>query len=409
MTTLLNKVGEKARQIVRAQRVKLFGYPMLRNVNGTRQEFGRPRALLIYLVEPFQLRTGDRRFKDHQNLKQSKQIAALLGDAGYIVDVADYKDERLVSNELPRTYDIIISHRGDLGLSGKRIPRNTVKVYLATGMNHSIYNRNLLRRYGRLKSRRQCVLQPPELNEENLPFVESADAVVGFGNEYTVGTWKELNSGPLFSFNNYGFKMPQVSVEKRDFANTRRAFLFFASRNQVGKGLDLLLEIFSRNKDLHLFVCSLFKHESDFCACYHRELFQTPNIHPVGAVRIGSDEYRNIVQQCAFVVVPSCSEGQPGAVVQGMHAGLIPLLTKESGIDTDDFGWLFENDSEQSIEQRILDVSTLSPDELQNRSQRTREVAGTRYSEEAFLSQWREIIDHLQQLSQTKMSHEIDR
>lgn len=388
------------RSAARKRRIDWLGYPFLQNVHGVEDAGTKRRALLIYLTEPFQLREDDTRFLDHQNLKQCRQIASLLDEAGYLVDVADYQDDKLVQGELPRQYDLIVSHRGDLGRAGAGLASHTVKVYLASGMNHTHYNRNLLRRYERLSHRRSCTFAPPELNREDLPFVDAADAVAGFGNGYTTGTWRERVRGPVLPFNNYG-ALDGGSSEK-DYARAARNFLFFASRNQVGKGLDLLLEIFPRHPDLHLHVCSLFEYEPDFSSCYRRELYETPNIHTVGVVKVGTPEFRRILADCAFIIHPSCSEGQPGSVVQAMHAGLIPLVTKESGIDVAGFGWVFDNDTEEVLEQAIVRVTALGSAELRQRAARTQEAAQMFYSEKAFLSRWREIIGEIDALARTK-------
>jgi hypothetical protein len=150
--------------------------------------------------------------------------------------------------------------------------------------------------------------------------------------------------------------------------------LFFASSGQVGKGLDLLLEIFPRHPDLNLNICSSFKYEKDFCKCFHNELFKTDNIHPIGRILVNSYEYENLMRKCVFCILPSCSEGQAGSVVQCMASGLIPVVTKETGIDTENFGFTFRNDSIEEIEHTILSLSQLPPEKLKELSLRTYEI-----------------------------------
>ena len=54
-----------------------------------------------------------------------------------------------------------------------------------------------------------------------------------------------------------------------------------------------------------------------------------PNIHPVGWVTVNGSEYNELVRKCAFVILPSCSEGQSGSVVQCMYSGLFLCLVPE--------------------------------------------------------------------------------
>ena len=56
-----------------------------------------------------------------------------------------------------------------------------------------------------------------------------------------------------------------------------KKFVFFGSLGAVHKGLDLLLEVFSRmTTDCKLYVCSGYEKEEDFCKLYHKELYETP-------------------------------------------------------------------------------------------------------------------------------------
>src|SRR6185369_12031385 len=95
------------------------------------------------------------------------------------------------------------------------------------------------------------------------------------------------------------------------------------------------------------------------------------------------------------VIHPSCSEGQPGSVVHCMHSGLIPLVTREAGIDTGDFGVTFADDSLDEIEQVILDVSRRPSEWLRQRSEATRRSASEDYSEDAFARRWRSIVSEI--------------
>src|SRR5262249_32872612 len=184
---------------------------------------------------------------------------------------------------------------------------------------------------------------------ERMPAVVSSHAIVGVGNRFTMGTWARTFDGPIHTFETHGVPSPESVIESKDFARARRNFLFFASGTQTQKGLDLLLEGFPRFPDLHLYVCSGFADEPDFCACYRRELFETANVHPVGWVSVNGPEFLELARICAYVIYPTCSDGQAGAVVQAMHAGLVPLVTPESGIDTEDFGVTLADDSLDGI------------------------------------------------------------
>lgn len=367
----------------------LCGYPFIRNANGDIDQEGKRRALFVFLSEPFIMSASNPRFQNHQNLKQALQIVHALGDAGFTVDVADVHSRR----PLPAgKYDLVLSHKSDLS-AHPLLRKGGKRVYLATGMNHEVYNRNLLARYSSLQGRRQCEMLPPPLNEERMPFVRESDAVAGFGNAYTAGTWSSVTRGPVIPFNNYGTF--DGGFVQRDWNAAKRNFLFYAGRLQIVRGLDLLLEVFVRHSELHLYICSGFRHEEDFCRCYGKELFETPNIHPIGLVSKRERRFLEIVQRCGFVILPSCSDCQPGSVIEGMHSGLIPAVTKETGLEVEEAGIVLENDSEGEIEKSILNISSQNEAWHENRSRKAHELASEKYSEAAFLARWRGIAQEL--------------
>jgi hypothetical protein len=75
-----------------------------------------------------------------------------------------------------------------------------------------------------------------------------------------------------------------------------------------------------------------------------------------------------------------------------MYSGLIPLVTKESGIDTEDFGITFADDCLEEIERVIVEVSEKPGSWHRERSIKTRVVSEEKYSEDAFMDRWRNML-----------------
>jgi glycosyltransferase involved in cell wall biosynthesis len=363
-------------------------YPVIYNANAADELQRKKRALLLYIVKPFLLQDNDPQLLRHQNARQCRQIAALLDELGYIVDAVYIRDREF---RPAKNYDLIISNRADDTFFAK----DSLKIYLATTLCHDSHNKNLRRRHQLLSERRNCKIKIRRRYGEIMPYVVESDAIICFGNEFIANSWRKTFKGPIYPFNNYGFKETEFLLDAKDFRAARKNFLFFASGSQVQKGLDLLLEVFPKHPELHLYICSDFKTEEDFCACYHQELYETPNIHPIGRVRVNGPEFYELVRQCACVVHPSCSEGQTGSVVQCMYSGLIPLVTRETGIDIEDFGVTFPNDSLAEIERVIIEISQRSESWHREHSIRTRRVSEEKYSEDAFAKRWRTILTEI--------------
>jgi len=100
---LVRKIYHKSRALLR----QAIGYPIIYNANNVDEDTFNRRALIVYLVKPFLLKEDSTKFLAHQNLKQCKRIAAILGEFGYVVDVADIKSTKIRSN---KEYDLLISH-----------------------------------------------------------------------------------------------------------------------------------------------------------------------------------------------------------------------------------------------------------------------------------------------------------
>ena len=357
------------------------------NVNRLADPSSKRSALLVYLALPFHLKEGHPAFHYHQNLKQSLQIASLLGEFGYSVDVVDIQDKTFRPT---RKYDLVLSHRIEIAGLEEAIGKGTKLIYLSSGMNHLVHNENQRKRLEYYRLRRGCELKNLVWDDEQIPFLKRADALVGFGNRVTMDSWGRSFSGPRHGFSNYGFA--EIPYVKKNWKEARRNFLFLGSGQQLGKGLDLLLEIFPKHPELHLYICSTYKHETDFCRHYQRELYETKNIHPCGWIDIGGKRYLQLAAKCGFVVLPSCSEGSPGSVANAMAAGLIPIVTREAGIDTENFGFTFPDDRIETIESALCELSQINAEALEQRSLLTRHIAETRFSESAFITRWREIL-----------------
>lgn len=400
MFSAVRRALKQANRTGRVLARRVIGYPIVYNVNKVKQESLSKRALLVYLVKPFKVKDSDQRFFLHQNLRQCKQIASVIGGLGYVVDVVDVKGKRMPTG---KTYDLIISHKVDLpGVSGLVNP-GTVIIYLSSGLNHVHSNRNLQRRYQLFRARRGCDVKLRRAVPEYMPYVETAQAIVGFGNELTMSTWKSSFGVPTYCFNNYGFPV-SMSLESKDYRSARKNFLYLASSGQILKGLDLLLEVFPKHPDLHLYVCGPLEDEPDFCRCYYEELYRTSNIHNMGWISVTGETFHTLMEKCAYTILLSCSEGQAGSVVQGMRAGLIPVVTKEVGIDTEDFGITLLSDDLNAIEDAIVRLSSLPEDWHREQSFKTSRAAEDRFTEVSFVKEWNRILKSILAESRTKVS-----
>jgi glycosyltransferase involved in cell wall biosynthesis len=348
------------------------------------------RALLVYLVKPFVTSPTKRAaFFKHQNFQQNLDIAVVLDQLGFIVDVAQFSDPRF---RVEYEYDLLIGMGRTCRRVASSLSDRATKVYIATGLESGFNNRQEEKRIENVRVRRGCRVRPRRLSYLDPKELGQFDAIVCIGNEFAAATYRPHHHR-IYCVNNYGYT--EIRYHSKDVSTARHNFLFLASSGQVHKGLDLLLEVFAKTPDYHLYVCSLFNEERDFVRCYQKELFETPNIHPVGWTDLLSAKMSQIFHRCAYVACPSCADVQPGSVIVAMYAGLIPVVSQECSIDVDDVGVVLRSSDVKTIAATVSDLVEKTPEWVLQKSLRTRELAVSEYTQEAFRRRWRQILSEV--------------
>ncbi len=229
--------------------------------------------------------------------------------------------------------------------------------------------------------------------------IEYADCATILGNDFTVSTY-EYAGKPLFRV-----PIPTCTVSPwaahKDYDQCRNNFLWLGSYGLVHKGLDLVLEAFAEMPNYRLTVCGGLEKELEFKKAYHRELYQTPNIRTIGWVDVASKKFPQIANECVGLIYPSCSEGQSGAIVTCLQAGLIPVISNESGVDVQDFGFLLNGYSVNEIKTSIHTVSPLSSQELESRAHKALEYARANHSRDNFSEVYKNTIIHILEIQDT--------
>jgi len=223
--------------------------------------------------------------------------------------------------------------------------------------------------------------------------IECADSATTTGNAFTMGTYAYAGK-PIY-------RLPIASAvdcpwpSDKDWEASRKRFLWFSSGGLVHKGLDLALDAFAGMPEYHLTVCAPVDRERDFLNAYRKELFETPNIETVGWIDAGGPKFREITKSVAGMVYTTCSEGGGACAVTCMHAGLIPIVTREASIDVDDFGFLLKSSSISDIRSGVQEVASLPATEVEARSRRAWETARAKHTRERFAAVYRDVLDRV--------------
>jgi glycosyltransferase involved in cell wall biosynthesis len=347
-------------------------------------------VLIAYILDPFLLRTGERTSTAHTHYGESVLMAQAFLELGYCVDVIDFRNG---DYEPRRRYDFFVSARTNLEHIAARLNQDCVKIAHLDTSHFSFNNQASYARLMAQQRRRGVGVSSSMRLVEHNRAIEVADYAAVLGNTITQDTYRYA-SKPLFEIPVPASLDYPWNVEK-DFKACRNHFLWFGSGSLLHKGLDLTLEAFAETPQVHLTVCGPLDSETEFCRAYQRELHEIPNIQAPGWLDVTGADFRRIVDSSLAVVYPSCAEGQAGSVINAMRAGLIPVVTRETGIDVQDFGVVLEDASVDGVREAVTRLAGLPHSRLREMSQKAWLYTHEHHSLEAYSRAYRAMLEQI--------------
>ena len=352
--------------------------PFLQNVRAAQQaHFAKRsqlprRALVSYITRPFTLPD----YFTHTNGFESQIIADVLTELGFVVDVIDYFND--VTTPQYSAYDLVFGFGEPFENSFLAADCRAVRIYYGTGCHPLFQNAASIARL------RDCHAETGVWLENSARFIDKSypmsttlvDAVFAKGNDFVGKTYRMHFAGIVRTVETSSFLLHKSSPDSKNFAEARRHFLWFGSAGLLHKGLDLVLKTFAHRTDLTLHVCGHMAREPLFTQVFHRELYETPHIITHDFVDIQGEKFAELMQQCAFAIFPSASEGgSPSQVNLMMNGGLIPILTENCGLDVAPFGIEIADLTVESVDAAVSKALELSDAELRQRTQQSLDYA----------------------------------
>lgn len=348
------------------------------------------RVLLSYIIDPFLLPPGGRISNDHHNHWLSLQIAHTFLELGFAVEVISFLNQSFAPSG---RYDYFVGTRINFQRLAEALNPDCVKILHLTTAHWLFNNSASLQRTLALQQRRGVALALHKQVEPNWA-IECADyCTTNLGNGFNVGTYAYAGK-PIFQI-----PLPTCATyawpAARDFAASRRRFVWFGSGGLVHKGLDLVLEAFAELPDYRLTVCGPVNREADFEAAYRRELYQLPNIRTLGWVDVEGPQFRQLAAESLGVVFASCAEGGGASVVTCMQAGLVPLVNYESCVAVGDFGVSLDPVDSAGIRQAVVALGERPLGELADRARQTWEHTRSHHDRERYAASYRQVIGEI--------------
>jgi hypothetical protein len=383
---MLGRIFAKLQSIYYSKRpLRIMDY----YVNAKQQPKGT--VLVSYLSQPLAWKPGDRRFFGHSNFWECTEIVRIINDLGYSVDIISWYDSKYVSN---KKYTAVFDIYTNLLRYGTG---SSLKILHLTGSNPRFSNSAEMQRIADVMERRGVLLKPRrQIKEEEIKLfeqnVESADLITIFGDQVTVGTYPENVRHKMQFIPVTGSFLPKMRDPRT--AKFGQEFLWYGGFGSVHKGLDLVLEVFSRHPELTLHVVGPYLKEKDFIRAYRHELTNSRNIVTHGFLLPSSGRFRMLTELVKAFILPSCSEGISPAAVTCMQYGILPVVSINCGLDVDDsMGIRLHTCSIHEIEKAVLSLCDTPDDKIRRMTINAQEYALNNYSRKAFSATMRKNLE----------------
>ena len=187
-----------------------------------------------------------------------------------------------------------------------------------------------------------------------------------------------------------GLKNKKFAIKDRNINLAKKHFLWIGSFGAVHKGLDILFDVFRETPDLTLHMAGLNRTEKKFLSC-----LIPCNVIDYSYMDIQSEEFRQVVNQCAFVVFSSCSEGMATSVITAMNHGLIPLITEESSIELNGIGEIFKDYKVETIAESVKRWSNKDNQYLEMQINKTIEFSISMFDKKVYTQTLQNILSDI--------------
>ncbi len=356
-------------------------------------------VLISYITAPFVLFPWQIKTDPHSNYWECREIAKLFSVRGYAVDIIDANSHTFIPK---KPYVACIDVQQDLDRLAKYLPPNCKKVIHIDNPYYKEYNRREEKRIAYIKQTRGITL-PQMRHVIDSDSVAVADFLEGFGNENVHATYKQFGK-PIFPI--------PISVaqefdfpDEKNYTEAKKNFLYFGGGGAALKGLGIALEAFAELPHLHLYVVGPASFEPNFAKAYEKELslpnitrYGRPKINKEGKITVNEEDFSLLANKCGAIIYPSAAEGTSGAVIQALHAGLIPIITPETGLDSRVGGVVLNNPTVESVKKVAEDFSKLGDDVLKRMAHTAWSYVRAHHTKETFSNTYGKFIDNVLKL-----------
>jgi len=349
----------------------------------------KKHVLISYVTTPFLKKKAG---NSHSNSLECQTAAEIFDELGFCVDIIPLT---ISANGIDVKKYSCVYGLGDIFLEAFRDPNIRTIVYAPGCSSRFSRPATLMALYRFYGVHGVFVPESARLCSDFSEVLYFSDLIIPLGNSFVAGTYRVgdvmQNIGCLQGFY---YDVYDINLLEKDFSKAHGNFLWFGSRGAIHKGLDIVLDVFKRRVDINLFVCGFSSRETGFQECYTDELEnRVENIKNMGFLDINGSQFKKIMNMCSAVLYPSASEGGAIAILNVMaNGGLIPIISRSTGLDVEKYGFMFNELSASSLEAQIDKLMVRDEVELQELSIRVKEETRLGYSFSRYRSNLKKLI-----------------
>ena len=324
----------------------------------------------------------------HSSKWESKKIVEIFLDIGFNVDVIDWEDNSFMPI---KNYDVVFDIHQNLSRIVPSLSDDSIKILHSTGSHPKYAANQEIDRVNQLIKRKKKNYRPKRICE-TIYFdrsAEVANAISLLGNSHTKSTFPKNLHEKITLLPVTSSKTLVKDMNTKD----SKEFLWFYGYGAVHKGLDILLDIFSRDQNYKLNIVGEVEIEKDFMDIYANELLNHPNIEYHGYLDPLSKDFQRVINRCIAFIAPSCSESTSTAALTCIMAGLYPIYGIDNGLTLPpNTGFLLDSCSHKQIKKGIRIVSEYPIMELNREIKKIKDFITRNHSRESFSSKMKEFI-----------------
>ena len=255
---------------------------------------------------------------------------------------------------------------------------SALRVFYATNSEAERAKARVLARYAAFETRTGVAASPMRVpdNVDIEASMSLTDAIICFdSNGYSSGSYEKFGL-PICRI--VPSTSPAVRFDPAWMAcRNSRSFLCFSGNGFIAKGVDVVVEAFAGMPDLTVHIAGP-KDDVAFWEAYGEVIESCPNVVYEGFLAVEGRRFNELCGQCAFVILPSASEGACTSVATAMRAGLVPITTYETGVDDGSAGFLLPSQNSEligAISGTALRASKMDSSNYWRRVNRTRQAS----------------------------------